>query len=351
VTRTATEFFTVQREPFAEVRSSILALLDRVPALRIEPARCEWLYDQNPSGKAALWTLRRGVDLVGYTVAVPRPIAVDGDILRGWIGADFVIDPACRTLGPALKLRKAAREAIDSGEADILYSFPNERMAAIHGRVGHWELGHLQRLVLPLRTGAEVRRRIPNSRWADAIAAAGDLALWLRHYARRRAPRTTVSWSAEPGLDSRFDDLFAEATAQHRIVGWRGSAYLQWRFKNSPHYQTQLATAASGGRLVGYLVLSQDGAAAHIRDLFVAGGPEVVQDLVFAAARAARRAGAASIALHLMNAGASYAGLRGLGFIARDPSDRVFVYARPGTLAAKVRQPQHWHLLSGDRDV
>ncbi len=345
------EIYEVQRETFSGLRDEIYALIDRVPNTSISPERCAWLYEHNPAGPAVLWTLRRNSELVGYTVAVPRLILIEGREARGWIGADFLIDPTCRTLGPALKLRRAARDAIDSGEADLLYSFPNKRMTAIHSRVGHVALGTLERLVLPLRAGPKINRLLGVSHVTNAATRAADFALRLRQLSKQRRRKSMVSCSAEPTFDDGFDNLFARAATQHQVVGSRGSAYLQWRFNQNPHYRSSLFLSALEDRLMGYLVLSRDGNTFHIRDLFVDSKPEITRDLCMAAIETARISNAASLTISLMSASPQYAILKRLGFVSRDSSDEIFAYASSGTIGSAALQRTRWHLLLGDRDV
>lgn len=347
----AVDTYRVQREKYVELREQIHTFLSRVPKSGISAERCDWLYERNPSGSAALWTLRRGDDLVGYTVAIPRPIVINGQELRGWIGADFFIDPTCRTLGPALKLRRAARDAIEAGEADLLYSFPNTRMTSIHERVGHVRLGALERLVLPLRAEHQVQRRLGNSRWVTSVSRLGNMALLLRQLSTRRRAVSCVSWNAEPMFDQRYDELFARAVNQHEIVGMRGSAYLQWRFSENPHYRSSIVNASSGDRLMGYLVQSREGDTVHIRDLFVDASPAITRDLITAVVREAVRTGASSVTMSSMHSAPQYDCLAQLGFLTRDASDSVFVHARSGTVANRAQERHGWHLVLGDRDV
>ena len=121
--------YRVEREDPRGVGAELQSLLEETRDTPTHPGRIEWLYTKNPFGDAIVWVLRDpSCRFAGFTAALPRTFSVNGRSRRGWIGADFSIAPAHRTLGPAIQLRRAAREAIDGDQADLLVSFPNRRM-------------------------------------------------------------------------------------------------------------------------------------------------------------------------------------------------------------------------------
>ena len=105
--------------------------------------RYDWLYLNNPYGIATGWLAldSRKDRPVGFTVALPREMSVNGRRVIAWNCADFSIDMPYRTLGVALKLRRAARDAIDAGQYPFLYAHPNNKMLVVHKHVGHTLLG------------------------------------------------------------------------------------------------------------------------------------------------------------------------------------------------------------------
>jgi len=72
-------------------------------------------------------------------------VRVRGNDVLCWNCGDFSVDQKYRSLGIALKLRRAAKNAVDKGTVDALYAHPNERMAVIYQRVGHTCIGQMNR--------------------------------------------------------------------------------------------------------------------------------------------------------------------------------------------------------------
>ena len=101
--------FEVTEEPLDRVRGAAVSLLNATRRDPIDESRFDWMYRSNPDGPAVLWSVREtgSADLAGFTVALPRRMIVDGELRSAWNCADFSMDPRYRTLGPAIKLRRA----------------------------------------------------------------------------------------------------------------------------------------------------------------------------------------------------------------------------------------------------
>src|SRR5579872_5481225 len=126
--------YEVQEIPANSVGESIIALFNQTRRYKRDATRFDWLYFKNPDGPAVLWTVKESAtgELAGFTVALPRRMLVDGIVRCCWNCADFSIHPNHRSLGPAIKLRRAAKDAINAGQVDFLYAHPNEQMEVIH---------------------------------------------------------------------------------------------------------------------------------------------------------------------------------------------------------------------------
>ena len=101
--------------------------------------RYDWLYLDNPSGKATAWIIwdEKSGDPAGFTAVFPRQILVNGNELTCWNCGDFSIEKAHRALGVAVQLRKEAKHNVDSGKIPFLYAHPNNKMVHIHMRARH----------------------------------------------------------------------------------------------------------------------------------------------------------------------------------------------------------------------
>jgi len=84
--------------------------------------RYDWIYLNNPYGRAKAWIIfdDKSNRPVGFTGVFPRPVYVEGEKYLAWNCGDFSIDKKYRTLGVALKLRRAAKLDVDNGEVPFL---------------------------------------------------------------------------------------------------------------------------------------------------------------------------------------------------------------------------------------
>jgi hypothetical protein len=341
--------YVVERQ---DAESSVAVAAELLRQTRDEAVSEEWLrwrYLANPEGRAAVWALRRegSPEVVGHAAAMPRRVMVDGAVRRAWIGGDFSVLPAYRTLGLALRLRRAAREAVDAGEVDLFYSFPNERMELIHAKAGHQLLGRLERLARPVRSGPYLARHWPRP-VAALLAPPVDLILRLR--SPKRAPRDClVAHVGRARLDERYDRLCLTAALDGGIVPLKDARYLEWRYLQQPGWAGAFTEVTRHGELVGYAAGQVEQGVFSVTDA-VALDSGVALALATALVSEARRRDQAGVSFPLLGQGsATRAGFYSAGFRPRVERAAVYVYA--GGAIRDFAQPDRWYLVTGDRDV
>uniref|UniRef100_A0A7C4QPF6 GNAT family N-acetyltransferase n=1 Tax=Schlesneria paludicola TaxID=360056 RepID=A0A7C4QPF6_9PLAN len=317
--------------------------------------RFRWLYLTNPDGEAVVWLLRRNDtgEAVGFTAALPRRMFVAGAVRRCWIGADFSILPAYRTLGLALKLRRAARDGIDRGEADFLYSHPNERMAVIHTHVGHRPIGTMIRLAKPLSLRPFVAEWTSSPSVARLAGALCDpWRAWVDSAAHKDSAFTVRPLQLAE-LDERFDRLFWDAAPAHDgILGVRDAAYLKWRYADNPLYKTHMLVAEEGRRVAGFVAYVLDGCEAHLKDVFPMNRPDVARTLLGALARLGYQQCWRSLSMILLESNPLRNVCELSGFKLRAEKSQMFGYCSPAQPWSHLVYDQHaWWLTVGDRDV
>ena len=76
-------------------------------------AHWDWLYVHNPDGPARAWLAEDdGGEAVGVAAAFPRRVWIEGREHTCWNLGDFAIRPDHRSLGPAVRLQRAAVAAV-----------------------------------------------------------------------------------------------------------------------------------------------------------------------------------------------------------------------------------------------
>ncbi len=331
------------------------SLLNATREHQSDVGRFDWLYLRNPDGPAVVWLLREAETgaAVGFTAALPRRMSVQGRKRVCWIGSDFSVLPKFRTLGLAVKLRRAAKDGIDAGRADFLYAHPNERMAVIHARVGHSPTGRMIRLARPLRVGTLVSDRV-SSRAAGRMAGAvldpvvrwGDRASWSRR-------RFEFEHRATVSFDARVDGLFdREGRQPETVTGVRDAAYLNWRYGANPTASSEVVLASKRNELCGYAIFVRDSDCLSIKDVFPCDRPEVIAGLLEEVRRIGYRTELQSVSMTLLDSNPMVAVLRSQGFRLRPESTEMYTYCRTDCeWASAVANPGQWRLTVGDRDV
>jgi hypothetical protein len=277
---------------------------------------------------------------------------VDGQQRTAWNCGDFSVRQSYRTLGVALKLRRAAKEGVDAGSVDFLYSHPNERMEIIHSRVGHRPVGRMIRLARVLRADPYVGKRIRPALLAKALALLADplLAMWSPE--RRHRARYATHVVEHVAFDTRFDELFDEARSVRPVIGVRDARYLNWRHAQNPLGETRAVLAEQGGRLRGYLLFQVDAGVAHVKDLFSAPGSAIQRDLLAEFVRYARGAGLAGISAVILEGNPWLPVLEEFGFVQRLRLPHLYCHApAQRAWAASVTDSGNWFMTAGDRDL
>ena len=346
--------FQVVEESLDSSRNDAIAVLGATRRDAVDAARFDWLYRGNPDGEAVLWAIRKAEtgDMAGFTVALPRRVIVDRQVRICWNGADFSILPKFRTLGLAMKLRRAAKEGVDAGRVDFLYAHPNERMAVIHGKVGHQPVGRMFRYAKPLRVAPYLRERLKREALATAAGWLVDPLLRFGNREWRHRTSCEVRMVDSPRFDDRYDRLFDESAGCARVVGVRDGRYLNWRYAENPLYETHALEASEGNRLRGYLLFRVEEESASIKDVFPPNDETVARDLIAAMIREGRRRGLKSVSVTTLEGNPWDARFAEFGFRRRPGSSQMFGYASAESpWRDVVLDKQSWFLTVGDRDV
>lgn len=307
--------------------------------------RFRWLYQENPDGPATAWVV---VDdetgqIVGSTAVFPRRIRIAGDErpTLAWNCGDFAILQKYRTMGAAVKLRRAARDAVDAGQIAFLYAHPNDRMLAVHLRAGHSVMGRMVRHARPLRltTGIDLADRL----------SVPLLRMWSKSPWRRRSLDVEVV-----PADLLPDDIDAVDEAMAGRIGTavvRDRRYLEWRFGRNPIYRSQVLVARARGRPVGFLVFAMKDNVCLVKDWLAT--TAVARDELFRALTdELQKHAAVSVSIVALETHPDLPALRRLGFVRRAETSSVVTYAAASNPARDALiDPGRWYMTVGDRDI
>ncbi len=310
-----------------------------------DEARFRWLYLDNPDGRATAWFAidDRTGDVAGCTAVFPRRVRLGriGQTVTAWNCGDFCIMPRFRTMGVALKLRRAARSAIDAGRSAFLYAHPNERMLPVHLHVGHKPLARMVRYakVLGMSTGLNT---------LDSAASAGFRLIGTDCFVRRR--HDTELASSSP-MTEEYTALYEAVADEKGTALVRDVAYLDWRFRRNPVERIETLLVRLGRTITGYVtfIITNEGTG-HVRD-WLALDRQAWRQLFSAFLDEMRGRHIRSVSVVALETHPDLPMLRRFGFIRRPDTSMAVVYA-PDDFAGRpeVISARNWYMTVGDRD-
>ena len=312
--------------------------------MQISPERFRWLYLDNPDGRAVAWF---AVDdqtgaVAGCTAVSPRRVRVAGRDVLAWNCGDFSIATRYRTMGAAIKLRRAAREGIDAGQSAFLYAHPNDRMLEVHLRVGHSPLAQMRRYAKPLRlrTSNRVAKRLGSPL----------LRVWGTELLIRRSHDVELIAEGQP-LPRDIGAVYDAVKDSIGTAVVRDYAYLSWRFQAYPERQMCTVITRSRGRPSGYLTFAVEDGVATVKD-WLAVDANARDQVLTAFLREARRRQLASASVIALETHRDIPALRRLGFMLRSERSTAVTYAGENEPVKRdVGNAALWYMTSGDRDV
>jgi hypothetical protein len=319
--------------------------------------RIDWIYLNNPFGRAKAWIIWEDTKNipVGFTGVFPRPVFVQGKEYLAWNCGDFSIEKKYRTLGVAVKLRKEAKMAVDSGEVPFLYAHPNERMEVIHLRVGHQKISQMVRFALPLKVERYLKDKISPQALAKILAWPVDSFFKVK-FALKRAKGAQGTFREQVVCKAEHGHLFEAMKTQFPVVGTRSVKYLEWKFARHPNFHYRQYDFVADGRLRGTIFFLEKNNVLHLIDVlcddFNRYGLPMLATFV---SDVYRQRPATALSFIIQEHNTLISALQAIGFKRRDDAtSAVIAYANAEqnpTLAPLVLNPNNWFMTVGDRDA
>ncbi|MEK7728607.1 MAG: hypothetical protein AAB354_09350 [candidate division KSB1 bacterium] len=346
----------------ADLRADRKLLLDTLLRNRehgdneLRQRRFEWSYYQNPFGQPRAWLAidEASSRTIGMVAAFPRKMLVHGKPVLGWNGGDTSIDTEFRTLGVAIKLRRAVQAPVDRGEMALLYSHPVDRMRAVLEKIGHHTIGTFARHGAILRTEPIAQKFLGRNAASALLAGVANIFPPLQWSTRFASRQWRLRLQSEKKFGAEYDELCARLAPQHEVINVRDAEFLTWRFVQNPLVREfQVYRFEKENRLCGYALIGLENNAARVLDCLIEDGARGLRSLLIQLMRALRAQKIPTLALRGMYASATVQAARKLGFWFQDRKDAgVAVYAAKNSpLAATLHDERSWFMTQADRDV
>ena len=213
-----------------------------------------WQYRRNPAGQAIIkLAMSSGEEarcVIGQYVALPWVIAAQGHKVKVALSVNTLVSSKFRGCGIILPLARGCFQACHQAGIDKVIGYPNQNFHAVATRfLNFTDIAEVPLLIRMLRLSSTVRKkfRIKALRGpATLLASAGDLLI------RAKVPRRGAVSKVEK-FDQAYDDLNACLIRRFPFMVSRHSAFLNWRYIESPLGYSVLAVRY-GGIVAGFLV-------------------------------------------------------------------------------------------------
>ncbi len=254
-------------QPFADAILSLWAAHLHDMTLESAALKMRHWYEENPAGSGACVVLQAGghEKPVGVQCLLERQHWRGGEAIKAAGLAEFAIDPAHRSLGPALSLLKKCLE-IGRARYGLVYGLPNPNAFSVCKRAGLIHVGDMTRYILPLRLRLLTRRR--KSRWLPWLERPADLALRLLAGARALRYGAPSHWRETDFSDPDLGVIWS-LRPQYLSLCERDNRTLNWRFNLGTGWRLAIACRTSR-QPFGYVVWRREDDFVQIGDFLCA---------------------------------------------------------------------------------
>ena len=306
----------------------------------------DWLYRDNPSGKAGVWLAVESKEksVIGIAAAFPRQFYIGNNDAFAWVLGDFCLDAQYRSLGPALQLQRGCLGVLATGGGTFCYDFPSTGMIAIYKRLGIAVTDKMVRLARLLRIDRKVREFIKPRAAQRAVSAVGNTLLQLSPTKVPEDKFLKITLHHGP-CGEEFSSLADELRGRLGTCIRRSAEYLNWRYVDNPLTRCDFITARREGVLRGYAVWTQAGEDALVLDLFGENDPTMVKGLLTNMAGRLTELGVMTLSVWLNESHPWLSWYSEMSFRVRDSVPMVCI---PGS-SVDLRRA-NWFLMQGDRD-
>ncbi len=324
----------------------------------------QWTYRDAPIVPDTVFSLAADGAVVGAAGFMVRQMSLFGADARAAVMSDLVVDPAHRSVLPALKLVRAGREFAET-RFDLICAWPNEHAEGVFKRARYKTLGQTVRYARVLRHAGYARRAsesdgvpklVARAIQHDAVARVAGVAVDAKKMAEeaphvlKAALRFKLEWPNAP--DERIDALWQGARVEYPIATARTAAFLRWRYPADRPCDMALLVERRGGAPRAYAIVGRtDDDSFYIHDLF--GYHDALSPLLSLLLVSLYRRDGRLVSFRYLGLPTVADVLRDHGFVEREDHRTITVLPGASTAerAAEVMNVSNWHLTDLDEDV
>lgn len=330
---------------------AIYDLVDEAFGFERPRSQYEWLYRDNPNGRALCWVVveRSTGRLIASRAAWPWPLARGSEAMIGVLAGDGAVSPRWQRRGLSSLISDSSARDPARGKT-TLFGWANAKSRGAAVKRGNEDklLGAVVRGTLLVRSEAT----LTNLGWpklASGLAGrALDLALSV-HTRLRLGRARGVSVRPVHRFDSRFDPVTLLCMSWSGLWSPHDAAFLNWRYFDHPTHRYAAWAAWIDDQLAGYYVLRIAPEPPHLMELAAPSQPpSVARALLHHAVASARAAGCARLDFFAAPGWRHWPLLRAAGFLIRSAD---LVLGTSGPFGSEATRMEQWQIVPGDHDV
>lgn len=312
----------------------------------------EWKYEKNPAGTAQIWgAISEDNTLVGTYMMVPWNLKYQDKVLKGTQCIDALTDKNYRGQGMYPKLGAVGIKHMESGYSPLSFAFPNPIAVSGHIKVGWIRVGTLQRWVKVLACGHVIEKVFGHNKFAAWIGSILDAI---------RKPFLSEYWSYDTifevnevtRFNHEFDELWERVKDDYGILIVKNSAYLNWKYFDSPTKARQVLALRKEGVLEGFAVIEKGSVFGHIVDILSVRNTAVINILLTEISKYFLSVGIQAISFVALEDHFTTDMIKKFGFRLRKEKNAFMAHINSKSVDKDyVGNPSNWEITIGDCDV
>ncbi|MEM9172815.1 MAG: hypothetical protein AAGA84_08935 [Pseudomonadota bacterium] len=225
-------------------------------------AKLQRFYINTPAEQGRVMFLETVEDnrRVGVLCIGLRQFIKQGEPVSGVVFGDFAVEPAHRSLGPAIYFQKRFLELAEQ-EFDLTYGFPNALSSTVRVFGGQKLTGETVQFKLPLDVGRTLAKKIGLAGLSSVLGPLVNLI--VRPIIGMRLGRALGGFSHHAVDDAFLDSLWRRVSETGAAMGVRNARTVRWRLQTVPRQPFELvAVVDADGEPAAYLAYEtgrQDG--------------------------------------------------------------------------------------------
>lgn len=313
--------------------------------------RYEWLYIDNPCGKAHTFVARSSDSgkIIGCVSVFPRRMIVAGKRYLAGITGDFAVNKNIRGfLGFQLQ-RAITRHAGE--EFDFLYSIPNPLSEGIMERIGYLKVEEITRIARIFKADEKLKTKVN-----PFLAKLGAPLVNLYLNKSLKKIKSLYKEKDFDDFDSVFDEFWGKLAHKTKLIGVRDSEFLHWKYFRSPYFKYRAYTLQekNSGELLGYVIYHTDSGRCVIDDMQHICKSKFCTELISSFLWYLKHNNPVStVSIFLSNPTLMNELVKTTGFYERDRDSKLIIFLNPARneLNETLQSPENWSIFKGDWDI